>query len=231
MYLTLVGGQLDGELVVIVSQHQLIQLVQCLLKDHTTFVFLANAHLLSEEFQTTEDRTLVIIDVRNQFGVDDIDTAQSSYEDQTVMRTTHRALVVRSLLQAVLVAEAAHQERPLTVLLLLRHDVRDSVLRHHPHCVEVVLNDTHDTRSKEAAVHIEQLLTFGLGIKDAASCRRPLPDQLTTVFHHTDRIGYCHRLSRHSGNGEIHHLTTHGVDQRIVVRMTYQQPALLGPRG
>ena len=135
MNLTLVGGQLDSELVLVVSKHKFFQLVHGLLQDHTTLVFLTNAHLLSEEFQTAEHRTLVTIDIRNQFGVDDIDTAQSSHEDQTVVRTTHGTLVVRTLLQAVLTAEAAHQERPLTVLFLLRHDIRDTVLSHYPHRV------------------------------------------------------------------------------------------------
>ena len=136
-------------------KHKLLALVESLFKDHPAFVFLSDAHLLSEEFQTTEHRAFVVVDIRDEFGVDNIDAANTSHQNHTVVGTGDGALVIGSLLQTVLTAETAHEERPLTIVLLLRHDVRDTMLRHHPHRVELILSDTHDTRSEESGVHVK----------------------------------------------------------------------------
>ena len=149
-HLTLVGGKLDGKLVIVVAQHEFIQLIQRLLKDHATLVFLSDTQLLSEEFQTTEDGALIVIGIRDEFGVDHIDTAKTSHENHAVVGTRDGALVIGSLLQAVPAAETTHHERPLAAIFFLRYDVRDTVLRHYPHRVEFVFNDTYHTRADES---------------------------------------------------------------------------------
>ena len=84
MHLTLVGGQLDGELTLVIAQHQFLANIQVFIQNHATIVGLANTQLLSEEFQTTEDRRLVIIDAGDEFGVDDIDTIHTTHQYQTI---------------------------------------------------------------------------------------------------------------------------------------------------
>ena len=64
MHLALVGGQLDGELVLVIAQGQLAAFVQGLRQDDAPVELVTNAYLLAEELQTTEDRRLGIADVR-----------------------------------------------------------------------------------------------------------------------------------------------------------------------
>ena len=123
MYLTLVGGQLDGELTLVMAEHKFMAYIKILFKNDTTIVLLANAHLLSEQLESAEDRSLVIIGTCDEFGVDDVDAIHTTYQDQSVGGDTYRALVVRALLESVLAAEAAHIEAPLAISILLRNNI------------------------------------------------------------------------------------------------------------
>ena len=60
--LTLIGTQLDRKLVLVVTKRELTTLVESLFEDDTTVELLANANLLSEELQATEDGLLRIVD-------------------------------------------------------------------------------------------------------------------------------------------------------------------------
>ena len=123
MHLTLVGSQLNGKLVLVIAQRQFLEFVECFLEDDTSFISLADTQFLTEELQSAEDGFFCIIDIGHQLGVDDIHATYATHEDQAIARTTDRTLVIRSLLQAVLATETAHQERPLAIIFFLWHNV------------------------------------------------------------------------------------------------------------
>ena len=60
MHLTFIRSQLDGELIFVMFQHQLPAHVKGLTKNHMTIVCHTDLNLLTEQFQTAEDRTLLI---------------------------------------------------------------------------------------------------------------------------------------------------------------------------
>ena len=64
MHLTLVSGQLDSELVLVIAQGEFTTNIKGLFHDHPTFILLTDAHLMAEEFQTTENRFLLVADIR-----------------------------------------------------------------------------------------------------------------------------------------------------------------------
>ena len=133
------------------------------------------------------------------------------------------------MLQTVLAAETAHEERPLTIVFLLRHDIRNTMFSNHPHRVQLVFSYTYDTRSEESRVHVEQCLTTCLRVKNATACRRTLPDELTAVFHHTDGSSHRRSLSWRRRDSDIHHLAANRVDKRVEIRMAHYQPAFPDP--
>ena len=229
MRLTLIRRQLDGELVLVVTQHQFLTNVKRLLQDHMAVVFLADLHLLTEQLQTTEDRTLLVGAAGYQFRVDDVQAVIAADEHLAVMGHTHRTLVVRTLLQTVLRTKAMHEERPGAVFLLLWRDIRNTMFGDDPHRMTMILNDAHDTGAKQTAVHVEQFLPAADRVIDAAARHRPLPDESATVFHHTDGSGSGLRLTCHDRNLHVGHLTAHGVDQRVIGGVSGYQPALLDP--
>ena len=141
---------MDGELVLVMAQGEFAADVEGLVENDVAVVFLSYADLLAKEFQSAEHGALLIAHVCHLFGVDDIHTAKTAHQDQTVVGTGDGALVVGTLLQTVLAAETAHEERPLAILLLLGNDVRDAVFCHHPHRVEFVFGDAYDTRAEES---------------------------------------------------------------------------------
>ena len=145
MYLTLVGGQLDGELTLVMAEHKFMAYIKILFKNDTTIVLLAYTHLLSEQLESTEDRSLVIIGTGDELGIDDVDAIHTTNKNQSVGGDTYRALVVRALLESVLAAEAAHIEAPLAISILLRNNIRHSMFGDDPHGVELVLDDAHNT--------------------------------------------------------------------------------------
>ena len=143
VHLALVGGQLDGELILVVAQDEFLADVEILLENDATIVGLANTQLLSEELQTAEDRCFVVVDIGNQLGVDDIHAIHTTYQHQTVLSDADRTLVVRALLQTILGAEAAHIEGPLALVVLLSYHVGYAILGNHPHGVLLILGNTH----------------------------------------------------------------------------------------
>ena len=169
VHLTFIGSHLDGELVLVIAQREFGVDIQGLFEDHTAFVLLSYAHLLSEEFQTTEDGFLLVTHIRQELGVDDIDTSQTTYEHQTIMGTTDGTLVIGTVLQAVLAAETTDGERPLAGIVLLGNHVRDTMFRDHPHRVQVILGNTHDTGADKTRIHIEQRLMTCLLVNDTAA--------------------------------------------------------------
>ena len=131
------------------------------------------------------------------------------------MRTADRTLVIGALLKTVLAAKAAYGEGPFTILLTLRHNVRDTMLSDNPHIVLQVFNDTHHARAKETSVHVEHRLMMSLLVHDTTASCRAVPDESTTILN--KRSGGCHRcgLSRDGWNRNIGYLPTDGVDERI----------------
>ena len=230
MDLTLIGSELDGELILVMAQDKLITLVEGLFEDDATIVLLTHAHLLSEKFQATEDRSLGIVDIGHQLRIDDIDASQSAHEDQAILRTADRTLVVGTLLESVLAAEAAHGERPFTIVLQLRNDVRDTMFGNNPDVMQVVLDETNDTGTEKAAVHIEHRLMLGLRIDNTTASCRTVPDESTTVFNDAGGGPHRCRLTRNGRDRDIGNLATDGVDERIELRVANHQPTLLDPR-
>ena len=98
MHLALVGGQLYGKLVLIVAKYQFLACVQVFVHNHTSIVLFADAKLLSEELQSTEDRRLGIVDIGNQLGVNHIHAIHTAHQYQSILGYAYRTLVVRALL-------------------------------------------------------------------------------------------------------------------------------------
>ena len=194
-----------------------------------SIVGLTHLHLLTEQFQTAEDRLLLITAVRHQFRIDDIESAKTAYQHLSVTTHADGALVIGALLQTILRAETSDEERPRAIRLFLRGDIRDTVFRHHPHRMTQILCQSYDTGAKQAVVHIQQLLPTRLRIIHTAARHRTLPDQFPTIFHHADGRWRSSSLSWHSGDCHIRHLAIYGVDQRIIGGVTCYQPALLDP--
>ena len=93
----------------------------------------------------------------------------------------------------------------------------------------LILYDTHDTGAEQTAVHVEQLLPTTDRVIDTTARHRALPDESATIFHHTDSRRCGCRLTCYGRNLDVHHLTAHGVDQRVIGGVTDYQPAFLDP--
>ena len=169
VHLALVGGQLDGELTLVMAQDEFLAHVEVLLENHTSIVSLANAQLLSEELQTAEDRCFVVVDIGNQLGVDDIHAIHTTYQYQTVVGDADRTLVVRALLQTILGGKATHVEGPVALIVLLRYHVGYAILGNHPHGVLLILGNAHHAGTNQSAVHIQQRLLVVLPIHNATA--------------------------------------------------------------
>ncbi len=213
------------------AQDEFLADVKVLLEDDATIVGLANTQLLSEEFQTAEDWRFVVIDISNQLGVDDIHAIHTTYQHQTILGDADRTLVVRALLQSILGAEAAHIEGPLALVVLLRYHVGYAILGNHPHGVLLILGNAHHARANQSAVHIQQRLLVVLPIHNATARGRAMPYQTTTILENTGRRRHGRLLTFDGRNLHVGHLTTHGVDERVILRVTHHEPALGIPGG
>ena len=123
MHLALIGGQLDGKLTLVVSQYQFVAAVEVFFEDDTAIIGIANAHLLTEQLQTAEERCLVVVNTGNEFGVDNVHAPYSTNEYQAIGGNRYRALIIWALLQSVLAAETANGEGPVALFILLGHYV------------------------------------------------------------------------------------------------------------
>ena len=169
MHLALIGGQLDGELILVIAQDQLLAHVEILLENHTSVVSLANAQLVTEEFQATEERCFVVVDTGDELGIDDIHAIDTTHQYQSVGGDADGTLVVGALLQTVLGTEATHIESPVALGIFLRHHVGHAILGDHPHGVLLILGQTNHAGAYQTVVHIQKRLFVVLPIHNAAA--------------------------------------------------------------
>ena len=99
----------------------------------------------------------------------------------------------------------------------------------HPHGVDMILDDAHDTRAQQTRVHVEHVLLVGLGIHHTATSCGAMPYQSATIFHDTGGGGHGCRLTFDGRNLDVDHLAADRIDERIELGMAHHEPPLLGP--
>ena len=101
----------------------------------------------------------------------------------------------------------------------------------YPHVVKFVFGQTNHAGAQQTRVHVEHGLLVGLPIDYTAACCRTMPDQSAAILHDTSGAGHSCHLSLDNGYLHIGNLAIYRVDERVELRVTYHQPALLGPAG
>ena len=116
-------------------------------------------------------------------------------------------------METVLTAEAAHIEMPLALCILLGNHIRHTMFGNHPHGVDMILGNAHDTRAQQPRVHVEHVLFVGLGIHHTATCCGAMPYQSTTILHDTGGGGHGSRLTFDGRNLDVDHLAIDRIDE------------------
>ena len=131
-------------------------------------------------------------------------------------------------MQSVAIVVATHDELVAAVVLLLWYDVGYAVVGDEPHRVVVVLLDAVDGGAKESRPHVDEVESVLLRVPDGSPGGCSLPDELAAVF-----LGEYRHLDAADVSQTVEHVAVDdaerlGIDERVVLRVAYEQPSLLG---
>ena len=140
--------------------------IKCLIENHPAIIRHTDFHFLVKKHQATEYRFFLIVAIAQLQSTDDIQSILSAQKQFPTTGTEDGTLVEWSRLKSVSIIEIADGKRPNTVILLLRGDIRETMIGGHPHRMTGILRDRDGIGTIKPRLHIKQCLLPSLAIID-----------------------------------------------------------------
>ena len=109
---------MDGKGIFLIAEIEFPALIQSLVKNHSSLIFLASGQRMVEENQTTEECFYMLLRLTFHLSINDIDAILTTHYQFTFLGQEGSTIIEMSVLQSVHIIIAGHVYFPFSTIIL-----------------------------------------------------------------------------------------------------------------